>query len=122
MWIIRGVGIRRAVREFPWVVMSKLAGRKSVLKWLFKIHKRIEDSIDYLSILGAPDGVHPKHRLMGYHGYFRDRIKRGESVLDIGCGNGAGSPKTKIPSRLLCFAEACLTSTSGRKPRCGPLS
>jgi SAM-dependent methyltransferase len=34
-------------------------------------------------------GVHPKHRLIGYHDFFIDRIGPGERVLDIGCGNGA---------------------------------
>lgn len=33
-------------------------------------------------------GIHPKHRLMNYHGFFVDRIKAGEKVLDVGCGNG----------------------------------
>ena len=28
-------------------------------------------------------GVHPKHKLMGYHKFFSDRIKDGDSVIDI---------------------------------------
>lgn len=34
-------------------------------------------------------GVHAKHRIIGYHDFFVGRIRPGESVLDIGCGNGA---------------------------------
>lgn len=34
-------------------------------------------------------GVHPKHHLMRYHDFFVDRIREGESVLDLGCGYGA---------------------------------
>lgn len=34
-------------------------------------------------------GLHPKHRLTGYHDFFVDRIKAHERVLDVGCGNGA---------------------------------
>lgn len=37
----------------------------------------------------AEDGLHPKHRLMKYHDFFKDNINNGDSVLDIGCGNGS---------------------------------
>lgn len=37
----------------------------------------------------AEGGLHPKHRLMDYHRFFLDRISPGDTVLDIGCGNGA---------------------------------
>ena len=34
-------------------------------------------------------GIHPKHRLTGYHDFFVENIPRGSRVLDIGCGYGA---------------------------------
>jgi SAM-dependent methyltransferase len=34
------------------------------------------------------EGVHPKHRLTNYHGFFVDRLSEGDWVLDVGCGNG----------------------------------
>ncbi len=34
-------------------------------------------------------GIHPKHRLMNYHQFFVERVKKGEIVLDVGCGYGA---------------------------------
>lgn len=37
----------------------------------------------------AESGLHPKHRLMNYHQFFLDHISPTDSVLDIGCGNGA---------------------------------
>ncbi|MFA4846205.1 MAG: methyltransferase domain-containing protein, partial [Patescibacteria group bacterium] len=37
----------------------------------------------------AEGGLHPKHRLMNYHQFFLDHISPNDSVLDIGCGNGA---------------------------------
>ncbi len=33
-------------------------------------------------------GVHPKHSLTRYHDFFVQRIKSGESVLDVGCRTG----------------------------------
>ncbi|HLP86288.1 MAG TPA: class I SAM-dependent methyltransferase [Candidatus Paceibacterota bacterium] len=34
-------------------------------------------------------GLHPKHRLIGYHKFFIDNISINDRVLDIGCGNGS---------------------------------
>lgn len=88
MLILRNLGLRRAIKEFPLVIISKIIGTRRILRFLFSIHNGIEDSIDYISILREDDEIHPKHRLMGYHEFFIVRIKEGERVLDIGCGNG----------------------------------
>lgn len=37
----------------------------------------------------AEGGLHPKHRLMGYHQFFLDHVSPTDRVLDVGCGNGA---------------------------------
>lgn len=37
----------------------------------------------------AEKGLHPKHRLMNYHKFFVDNVSENDSVLDLGCGNGA---------------------------------
>lgn len=34
-------------------------------------------------------GIHTKHRHIRYHEFFVERVSSDESVLDIGCGNGA---------------------------------
>ena len=34
-------------------------------------------------------GIHPKHRLMDYHKFFVDNVTQDDTVLDLGCGNGA---------------------------------
>lgn len=39
--------------------------------------------------INAENGLHPKHRLMRYHQFFVNNITSEESILDIGCGNGA---------------------------------
>jgi len=49
--------------------------------WLYKV-------ISVLAIK-SEGGLHPKHRLIGYHKFFLDNIFVSDSVLDIGCGNGA---------------------------------
>lgn len=37
----------------------------------------------------AEGGLHPKHRILGYHDFFASRIRPGERVIDLGCGVGA---------------------------------
>lgn len=44
--------------------------------------------ISYLAIK-SENGIHPKHRLIGYHKFFVDNVSASDNVLDIGCGNGA---------------------------------
>ena len=34
------------------------------------------------------NGIHTKHRHINYHKFFIKNLNQGESVLDIGCGNG----------------------------------
>ncbi len=44
--------------------------------------------ISFLAIKNE-GGLHPKHRLIGYHKFFLDNVSKDHKVLDIGCGNGA---------------------------------
>lgn len=39
--------------------------------------------------IAANGGLHPKHRVMGYHDFFCNRIGPGERVIDLGSGVGA---------------------------------
>ena len=45
----------------------------------------------YLGVFAcaAEGGLHPKHRLTKYHQFFVNNISEGDSVLEVGCGNGA---------------------------------
>lgn len=61
---------------------------KTLAKLALKLHNFSYKLATKLSIK-AEGGLHPKHRLMKYHKFFVDNIAPGETVLDIGCGNGA---------------------------------
>lgn len=58
------------------------------LRTLFEIDDILSREIDRVAI-AHDGGLHPKHRLMGYHDFFVDRLRPGERVLDIGSGPGA---------------------------------
>lgn len=83
------LGKRRFVKELPFILTSFVTGRKGVLRFLVWAVHTLESSVDYLALWDAPDGLHPKHRLTDYHDFFIQRISSGQTVLDIGCGNGA---------------------------------
>ncbi len=58
------------------------------LRLLYRLIATLEHHAG-LQALAYGQGVHPKHRHTRYHDFFVTRIKTGEHVLDIGCGNGA---------------------------------
>lgn len=63
-------------------IFKKLAALSLRLdNWLYKL-------TSFFSIK-AEGGIHPKHRLIGYHNFFLRNISPSQSVLDVGCGNGA---------------------------------
>lgn len=69
-----------------WVV-DKL--NSFVLKMLLRVHSFSYRLAGSLAQKVERDGLHPKHRLMNYHKFFVDNVSESDSVLDIGCGNGA---------------------------------
>lgn len=66
--------------------------KKRVIAWLLKLFLGLDNYcyklISKLAIL-ENNGIHPKHRIMNYHQFFVDNIKKGDRILDVGCGNGA---------------------------------
>lgn len=60
---------------------------KLITKILLNLHSRIYSYIGRTAIK-AEGGVHPKHRITGYHKFFLDNISADDTVLDIGCGPG----------------------------------
>jgi 2-polyprenyl-3-methyl-5-hydroxy-6-metoxy-1,4-benzoquinol methylase len=83
------LGTRRFFKELPFIAASLAVGRASVVRFLLRRLRALETSVDYLALWGAPDGLHPKHRLTDYHDFFIQRLAPEQTVLDIGCGNGA---------------------------------
>ncbi len=74
-----------AVRQWASSV-SRLPAREG-LRRLLVLSDNLYGRIDLLA-LELDGGVHAKHRLIGYHDFFVDRVHPGESVLDVGCGKG----------------------------------
>lgn len=61
---------------------------KTALKFALKLHSFSYKLISYLAIK-YENGLHPKHRLIGYHEFFYQNVGPNDRVLDIGCGNGS---------------------------------
>lgn len=60
-----------------------------VLKIILMSHSFAYKLAGYLTQKVEKNGLHPKHRLMNYHKFFVDNVGEKNTVLDIGCGNGA---------------------------------
>jgi len=69
-------------------ILLKQAIARKIVVFLLKLHTKVYLMIGRFSC-AAEGGLHPKHRLMDYHKFFVDNISENDSVLDIGCGNGA---------------------------------
>ncbi len=66
--------------------------KKKIYKWFLKVALKLSNFLyKVISVLAikSEDGLHPKHRLIGYHVFFANNVKESDTVLDIGCGNGA---------------------------------
>ena len=71
--------------------MNSLSDRLtfSVLKIVLRIHSFSYGLAGSLAHKVEKDALHPKHRIMNYHKFFVDKVGENDTVLDIGCGNGA---------------------------------
>ena len=61
----------------------------SLIKVLLRVHSFSYRAVGFLAATPAEKNLHPKHRIMNYHAFFVDNVNEGDTVLDIGCGNGA---------------------------------
>lgn len=72
-------------------LFKKIAYHPKVAKIIVRIFINIHQSAYGLIgrfVSAAERGLHPKHRLTGYHDFFIENISENDSVLDVGCGNG----------------------------------
>jgi SAM-dependent methyltransferase len=87
---------------FRWIPEQFCVFALSAIAWLLASGRTSQDGLRLLLRLNNQiymlsgkiaceygDGLHPKHRLMKYHEFFVHRLSPDESVIDIGCGNGA---------------------------------
>jgi 2-polyprenyl-3-methyl-5-hydroxy-6-metoxy-1,4-benzoquinol methylase len=61
---------------------------EQTLRFLFELDARLYAMQGRMAVAYG-NGIHTKHRHIRYHDFFVDRVRAGETVLDIGCGNGA---------------------------------
>jgi SAM-dependent methyltransferase len=77
----------RALYRFWLGVLASDPDRKRAMRRLLELHQDSYFGADKAAI-AYDGGVHAKHRLMGYHDFFVERVRPGERVLDVGCGRG----------------------------------
>jgi 2-polyprenyl-3-methyl-5-hydroxy-6-metoxy-1,4-benzoquinol methylase len=87
-WLIIPTKIRRFLLTSFFILESRNDDRKQSIKNLFLIKDKLDWIINERA-LKYGNGDHPKHKLTNYHQFFIERIKDGERVLDVGCGNGS---------------------------------
>ena len=79
--------LRKLHCRLSFSAAAKGSDASAALRELFSILDDLMHELEQTAIR-YEGGIHPKHRVMGYHRFFVERIKAGEKVLDIGCGNG----------------------------------
>ena len=87
-WVLIPSKARVYLFTFFYLLESRNKDAAKGLKNLFNLKDKLEWVINERA-LSYGNGIHPKHKLTKYHYFFIERIKNGETVIDIGCGYGA---------------------------------
>ena len=87
-WLLIPSKIRRFLFTGFLILESRDSNQSKSIKNLFLIKDKLDWIINERAIKYGK-GVHPKHLLTKLSPIFIDRIKDGDSVLDVGCGNGS---------------------------------
>ena len=74
--------IMKNIVQIHWV------GRH-LIKLLLHLHNYFYSAISYLSQFLEKNKLHPKHRIIKYHQWFSNKVKKNWIILDIGCSIGA---------------------------------
>jgi SAM-dependent methyltransferase len=99
--------MKRIAKEMLWRTVQKL-GDQRITSWLMgflrfytgrlaperalRLLFQLDDAMYKLqseTALRYGNGLHPKHEFIGYHDFFLSNLNKGDTVLDVGCGNGA---------------------------------
>ena len=102
IWFLIPTKLRRLIFTSFFILESRKNNTSISIQNLFLIKDKLNWIINERA-LKYGDGIHPKHSLTKYHQFFIDRIKNGENVLDVGCGNGsvAISIAKKLPNSFI---------------------
>jgi SAM-dependent methyltransferase len=77
------------IKKLIKTVIKRPYMARRLVKILLVLHNFSYKGVGLLSQSLETDGIHPKHRIMGYHEWFTQHINSNWFVLDVGCGNGA---------------------------------
>lgn len=80
--------LRKLQCRLSFAAAAKGSDASAALRELFSMQDDLMHELEQTAIK-YEGGIHPKHRITGYHKFFIERIRAGEKVLDIGCGNGS---------------------------------
>ncbi len=88
IWLLIPTKLRRYIFTSFFILESRQNNPLISIKNLFLIKDKLDWIINERAVKHG-DGIHPKHQLTNYHQFFIDRIIDGDTVLDVGCGNGS---------------------------------
>lgn len=80
--------LRKMQSRLLFAAAANKCEASTALRELFSIQDDLMRELERTS-MRYEGGIHPKHRVTGYHRFFVEKIRAGEKVLDVGCGNGS---------------------------------